>query len=410
MGLYSLLYNLGIGFYHTGIKFASPFNSKAKLWVEGRRYWIEKLKAQLDGRPVIWIHCASLGEYEQGKPLIDALEKKWPNKQVLVSFYSPSGYEVVKRKEPNRALVYLPSDSTTNAKQFLQLVKPVLAIFVKYEFWYHYLNGLRWYKVPTILVSGVFRATQPFFKPWGNLHRDMLACFTHFFVQDKASELLLQKIGLKHVSISGDTRFDRVVAIQANQERLEVIENFKADAPVFIAGSTWLEDEKILLPFSKTLVAEGWKVIIAPHELNPGRIKNLLNTLGDQVTTYSSPEPDKWMMVIDNVGLLANAYQYAELAYVGGGFGKGIHNVLEAAACGLPIIFGPNFQKFNEARELIALGGAHSVASLQDLKLVAGVYSDEQVYARAAKVAYKYVQENKGATQKVMQWLEHLDA
>ncbi len=406
MGLSSLLYNIGVGAYHLGIKIAAPFNAKAQLWVKGRKDWQDNLRAALTGKPLVWVHCASLGEYEQGKPVIEAIERQFLEKQILVSFYSPSGYEVVKNREPNRTIIYLPADSADNAKRFLQLANPTLAIFIKYEFWYHYLQQLKHHKVPTLLVSGIFRPSQPFFKQWGGLHREMLTCFSHFFVQDLASSQLLSGLGFRNITISGDTRFDRVVAIQSSPKKLPIIEQFKADYPIFIAGSTWPADERIVLQYLDALLTNGWKVIIAPHELNQDHIKQLLKALGDKATTYSSAEQGKTVLVVDNVGLLANMYQYAELVYIGGGFGKGIHNILEAAANGLPVLFGPNYQKFTEARELIALGAAFSVGSYNDLALSGGImYADEDAYAKAAQAAHQYVKSKQGATTKVMQWI-----
>lgn len=408
MGLYSLLYDVGLGAYHTGIKLSSPFNTKAKQWVAGRNDWQNKLQSILDGRPVVWVHCASLGEYEQGKPVIDTIEKEQPDKQVLVSFYSPSGYEVIKRKEPNRAIVYLPADTASNAKQFLQLVNPVLAIFIKYEFWHHYLQHLRWHKVPTILVSGIFRQSQPFFKPWGALHREMLGCFSHFFVQDDDSRILLQELGFSNVTVGGDTRFDRVVGIQTAPQQLPVVERFKADVPIFIAGSTWPADEEVLLPLLPELIAKGWKVILAPHDIDKQHIAHLQKVLAVQATTYSEAAEGKDILIVDNVGLLANMYQYAELAYVGGGFGKGIHNTLEAAANGLPVIFGPNYQKFKEAKDLIELGGAFSINTFEELQQCMDALLNETDYINASQAALEYVNHNTGATANVIQWIRQM--
>ncbi len=407
MGISSLLYNIGLGVYHAGIKLSAPFNTKAQQWVAGRDNWQQNLQSVLNGKPVIWVHCASLGEFEQGKPVIEALESTYIDKQVLVSFYSPSGYEVVKRKEPERAIVYLPADTDANAKQFVQLVNPTLAIFIKYEFWYHYLQYLRWHKVPTILVSGIFRPIQPFFKPWGSLHREMLACFSYFFVQDDESRMLLQGEGFSNVVVSGDTRFDRVVGIQRAPQHLALVEAFKADAPIFIAGSTWPADEEVLMPMLPKLIENGWKVIIAPHDIDIQHIKRLKQVLGDNATTYTDyqNEQDSDILIIDNVGLLASMYQYAELAYIGGGFGKGIHNTLEAAANGLPVVFGPNYQKFKEAKDLIRLGGAFSVDSFAQLQQAIDSLQDEAVYIQASQVAQNYVKDNTGGTSQVMEWV-----
>lgn len=410
MGISSLLYNIGVGAYHAGISIAAPFNAKAQQWVAGRKDWQSKLQTVLTGQPVIWVHCASLGEYEQGKPVIEALEREFPQKQVLVSFYSPSGYEVVSQKEPERAIIYLPADSESNAKTFLQLAKPTLAIFIKYEFWYHYLQQLKHHKVPTLLVSGIFRESQPFFKPWGMLHREMLKCFSHLFVQDETSYQLLHDIGFRNITISGDTRFDRVVAISGNPVQLPIVETFKGDAPMLIAGSAWPADEAILLPLLPSLIANGWKVVIAPHNIEIQQIGQLKQKLGETVLLYSeateTASAEKQVLLIDNVGLLANIYRYGEMAYIGGGLGKGIHNILEAAASGLPIMFGPNYLKFNEAVDLVELGGAFSVSTFADLNKQVELLQDEEYYANAATIAHNYVQGHVGATDKVLDWVK----
>lgn len=414
MGFGQLLYNLGLGAYHTGIKLSAPFNPKAKQWVAGREHWQQKLKQLLDGRPVVWVHCASLGEYEQGKPVIEAIEQAYPSKQVLVSFYSPSGYEVVKRREPQRAITYLPADSPKNAKEFLQITAPVLAIFIKYEFWYHYLMGLKVRSTPTLLVSGIFRPSQPFFKPWGALHREMMGAFSHFFVQDQPSAQLLNNLGIKHVTISGDTRFDRVNAILQNPVELPIIEQFATGNPVFIAGSTWPADEEILLPKLDDLLTQGWKVIIAPHDIHPAHIARLRQVLGNKAITYTQASsgaisPSHTMLVIDNVGLLAHAYKYATVAYIGGGFGKGIHNVLEAAANGLPIIFGLRYHKFKEARDLVDIGGAIPVGSYADFSnALDSLSKNKDNLERTANLCRAYVAQNTGATNSIMAQLPPL--
>lgn len=410
MGFYSLLYNIGLGAYHTGIKLSAPFNAKARQWVDGRQDWLNQLQEILNGKPVVWVHCASLGEYEQGKPVIEALETEYPQRQLVVSFYSPSGYEVVKNREPNRTIIYLPADSEVNAKAFLKILNPKLAIFIKYEFWYHYLQQLRHRRVPTLLVSGIFRIEQPFFKPWGVLHKQMLECFAHFFVQDGVSEYLLKDIGFQNVSVSGDTRFDRVGAILKHPKPLPVIEKFKSDAPLFVAGSTWPADEDVLQPMLPALIAKGWRVVIAPHDVDAKRIHYLQTALGQRAITYSAAEKGGMqkqdVLIIDNVGLLAHIYKYAELAFIGGGFGKGIHNILEAAASGLPVIIGPNYRKFKEAKDLIDIDGAFSIKNTAELEGLLNELLNEEPYFAAANAAQQYVQDNTGATQKVMQWVK----
>lgn len=407
MGIARLLYNLGLGAYHAGIKLSAPFNPKARLWVDGRVGWQKQLSDILNGQPTIWVHCASLGEYEQGKPIIDALETQYPKKQVVVSFYSPSGYEVVKRKEPQRAIIYLPPDSADNASEFLRLLKPQLAIFVKYEFWYHYLHQLKQQGTPTLLVSGIFREGQPFFKPWGGLHREMLGCFTHLFVQDGASEKLLQSIGITKVTISGDTRFDRVLALQNHSIALPHIERFVGNTPTLIAGSTWPADEELLITLIPELLNHGWKLIIAPHDIHIAHIQELQQTLEGKAISYSAwesnPNQDFPVLIIDSVGMLAHIYQYGQLAYIGGGFGKGIHNTLEAAAQGLPIVFGPNYQKFKEAVDLVEHKAAWSIQNYAELAEVAfPLLKNPDNLSAPSQRAKAYVQEQQGATERIM--------
>ncbi|CAN5260063.1 glycosyltransferase N-terminal domain-containing protein [soil metagenome] len=409
MGISRILYNIGLGAYHMGIKLSSPFNDKARKWMEGRYDWQTIVKVFLNDKPAIWVHCASLGEYEQGKPVIDAIEAQYPAAQVIVSFYSPSGYEVVKRREPQRAIVYLPPDSDANARAFLGLLKPRLAIFIKYEFWYHYLRQLRLHKVPTLLVSGIFRESQPFFRFYGGLHREMLQTFEHLFVQDNDSQKLLADIGFKNVTVGGDTRFDRVGAILAHPHELPPIASFKGDFPIFIAGSTWPVDEDLLLPLLPSMIKRGWKIIIAPHDIHTQHIQKLLQSLGRDAVLYSAlantGDENHNVLIIDSVGLLAHIYKYAEIAYVGGGFGKGIHNVLEPAASGLPVVFGPNYDKFKEATDLVYMGGALSVKSSTMLQEALRKLFVEEHWIKASSGALEYVRTNKGATAKIMSYI-----
>ncbi len=413
MGISLLIYNIGLGAYHMGIQFSAPFNPKAQKWVAGRKDWHAQLQRLLNGKPVIWVHCASLGEYEQGKPVIDALEVLYPQKQVLVSFYSPSGYGVVKLREPQRAIIYLPPDSANNAERFLSILKPQLAIFIKYEFWYHYLSQLNQNQVPTLLVSGIFRKGQPFFKPWGGLHRQMLASFEHLFVQDAASEELLKGIGFQNVIVSGDTRFDRVGDILLKPKPFTIVESFVGSAPVFVAGSTWPADDEMLLSILPQLINKGWKVIIAPHDIHAAHIQQLQRSLGDMAITYSAAESSvsqqKDILIIDSVGLLAHIYKYGKLAYIGGGFGKGIHNTLEAAANGLPVIFGPNYDRFKEAQDLVEMGGAWPIKDVTELTALVKFFLENPVALKSSsEVAREYTSTNQGATALVMGYLEGL--
>jgi len=355
-----LLYNIGAGMYHAGVKLAAPFNKKAEKWVQGRKGLIEKLEFVLkDIKDPIWIHASSLGEFEQGRPIIDALKNEYPKKKILLTFFSPSGMEVVQQKEKDLLVFYLPADTAKNAQEFLRIVKPCVAIFVKYEFWYHYLKSLNDQKVPTFIVSAIFRRSQPFFKWYGGTYRKMLGFFATIFVQDKASVELLKSIGVENVELSGDTRFDRVTQIVEKNERSEILEAFVSRASnVLVAGSTWPKDEELIANFFDN-DKNGTKLIIAPHEVHQTHIEALKNRFKDDVLLWSDPRIRKNdelngiafnqdgldvlteanILIIDTIGILSRTYKYGTIAYIGGGFGNGIHNVLEAAAYGLPIQF-----------------------------------------------------------------------
>jgi 3-deoxy-D-manno-octulosonic-acid transferase len=403
------LYNLAISLLHLGIRLVSPFHSKARAFIDGRKNILPRLQADLSRSkaPVIWIHCSSLGEFEQGRPVMDALRKEYPGHRILLTFFSPSGYEVKKDYSGADLVYYLPLDTTSNARKWVLVTKPQLAIFIKYEFWLNYSLELRKAGIPLISVSSIFRPGQIFFRSHGFLFRKILRCFDRFFVQDAESAKLLSTINIKNVNVAGDTRFDRVNALIQSSEGIRLAETFKGNDRVFVAGSTWHEDLDILIPF---INESADKFIVAPHEINDASLAEIEEAIEGRVIRFSRAgdvqdlENCK-MLLIDNVGMLSRLYRYGEFAYVGGGFGKGLHNILEAACYGIPIFFGNrNYSKFREARELIMRGGAFEVSDFSDFREKYASLSLPENFLLACEVTRSYVQENLGATAKVMQY------
>lgn len=398
------IYNIGIAFYAILLKFASFFNPKAKLFTSGRKNIFQEIakKIKPQDQP-IWFHFASLGEFEQGRPVLEAIKTKQPSQKIVVTFFSPSGYEIRK----NYALAdvfYLPLDTASNAKRFVDLINPKQAFFTKYEFWYHYFKVLNERKIPLYLISGIFRPNQVFFKWYGGFHRKILKNVSHFFVQNKESITLLKGIRIENVSLAGDTRFDRVYENTRQPKRLELIEKFCGQANVFIAGSTWLPDEKLLASLVEKY--PHWKFIIAPHEIGQTHIEEIEELFPKAVkfsvidSQLSENLPQ--ILIVDNIGMLSSLYQYAKVAYIGGGFGVGIHNTLEAAAFDLPVIFGPKYDKFQEAKDLIEIDAAKSI-STEDELLNAFEYFKEN--EKASVAAKNYVEEQKGATELIVNFL-----
>ena len=395
------IYNIGIGLYSFLLRIVALFNPKAKLFVDGRKNIWEQIKTKINPNDnPIWFHFASLGEFEQGRPVLETLKTNNSEQKIIVTFFSPSGYEIRK----NYALAdvfYLPLDTASNAKKFMELVNPKQAIFTKYEFWFHYFKALHEKQIPLYLISGIFRPTQTFFKWYGGFYRNMLKYVSHFFVQNEESVSLLKSIGINEVSLSGDTRFDRVYENAQHPKKLELIEQFCGTDQVFIAGSTWLPDEKLLV--SLTEKHPDWKFIIAPHEIGQSHIQEIESLLPKAVkfSVFSSQSSEKQsqILIIDNIGMLSSLYQYAKVAYIGGGFGVGIHNTLEAAAFGLPVIFGPKFDKFQEAKDLIAIGAAKSISNENEL---INSFEDFKANENASAAAKNYVEKKKGATEMIM--------
>lgn len=403
-------YNIFRLLYQSAVTLAATRNPKAQKWVEGRRNWQQQLQQNWQPQPgskVVWMHCASLGEFEQGRPVLEAMKSQYPNSKILLTFFSPSGYEIRKNYNGADYVMYLPMDGASNAKSFIDLVQPDLAIFVKYEFWHYYLTELKKGKIETILVSGIFRPSQPFFQLWGGFHRNMLQNFSHLFVQNATSKELLDGIGLSgKTTIAGDTRFDRVIALAEQWKPIEIADAFCGTEPVLVAGSTWAEDETILAEWMKE--NKQYKLIIAPHEIkaeNIDRLKTLFpNSISfSELSTHHSPLTTHGTLIIDNIGYLSRLYKYATVCYVGGGFNKsGHHNILEAAVYGKPVITGPNFEKFKESADLKKLGGSFTINDAAELKEVM-LQID---IATAGTIAGTYVKENAGATTTIVNWLQ----
>lgn len=400
-----LLYNLSVRLYYLGIRVAALWNKKARAWIEGRNNWFEVVEKQISSTDkIIWMHCSSAGEFEQGKPVIEQLKKDYPSFKILVSFFSPSGYVVAQNYRHVDIITYLPLDTKQNAKHFIELANPQLIIFVKYEFWYHHLSAAAFRHIPLLLISAVFRKEQVFFKRYGKFYRQMLFLFRHIFVQDTASLQLLQQAGIHHCSIGGDTRFDRVQEIAGRFTALSAIEKFIGGATAIVAGSTWSDDEQLLS------ACNYQKLIIAPHEINEAHLRQI-EKLFKNCIRYSqlqNANGNEQVLLIDNVGMLSRLYKYATITYVGGGFTKdGIHNILEAAVYGRPVFFGPNYKKYREAKELLAAGGAFSVANAEELKSrLSTLLNDAAQLKTAGMNAQNYVQENTGATKKILQFIQ----
>ncbi len=402
----TFLYNIGIGAYSMALKLLAPFNAKAKLLHEGRKDALRRLKQlRLDGK-VVWIHAASLGEFEQGRPIIEAVKARHPDYKVVLTFFSPSGFEVRKNFDLADHVLYLPADTKRNAKVFLEAINPEKVFFIKYEFWYHYLMELATRRIPVYGVSMIFRKEQTFFKSYGTWFRKMLGVFDKFYVQDEVSGSLLKGIGIDNLSIAGDTRFDRVRAIAQESKSFELIERFVAGSrKVIVAGSTWAPDEDLLINYLQH-TNEDVKLIIAPHEIHQEHIQQIESKLKVPYFKYTSPveSPEQSrVLIVDTIGMLSAIYKYGQVAYIGGGFGVGIHNTLEAATYGMPVFFGPNYRKFKEARDLIELQGGFSVKDGDAFTLqVNTMWDDEAVLAQASEKSKTYVESMCGATNLIM--------
>ena len=406
------------------------WNSKARMWVNGRKDWKQKLnnwqsavsQGQLltdsDAKPnnlkTIWMHCASLGEFEQGRPLLEAIRTQYPGYKIILTFFSPSGYEIRKNYEGADLVMYLPMDGPANARAFIEAINPTLVLWVKYEYWFYYLKELKNKNIPVLLISGIFRRSQPFFRWYGGFWKKILGSFQHLFVQTDYSIELLSGLGIvDNATVTGDTRFDRVAAIASQWETLGTgIDNFCEGHTVLVAGSTWEEDEALLTHYVKAY--PNIHFIIAPHDIDKQRITDLQHEF-PTATLYSSllnnnlnSRPDANVIIIDNIGTLSRLYKYATITYVGGGFNKsGIHNILEAAVYGKPVIFGPVYEKFAEARKLVDAGGAYSIENALELEaLLNNLLNDPALLEESSLIAMKFVNEQKGATAKIMDYIQ----
>jgi 3-deoxy-D-manno-octulosonic-acid transferase len=407
-----IIYSSLIYLYLLAIRVASLFIPKAKLWIDGRKNIFEKLKSEIRNlkldapeSQLIWFHCASLGEFEQGRPLMEKIKKEQPKTKILLTFFSPSGYEIRKKYSDADYIFYLPMDTPSSAKKFIEIVKPEIAIFVKYEFWFNYLNELKKQRVPTYLICGIFRKDHYFFKNYGTWFRKQLNAFTHFYLQDESSLKSLNSIGYHNATVAGDTRFDRVFEISKNVKQIDIVKQFVADKKVFVAGSTWGEDLKIISGFN--FIIEDYKLIIAPHEIDESSIQSTIQQFNNStIVRYSQANEQNIktadVLIIDNIGMLSSLYQYGTIAFIGGGFGKNIHNILEPATFGLPIIFGPKYHNFIEAKELIQLGGAFSVSSSEEFKKTVELLSKPDALNKAASTSKNYVLSHIGATDKIL--------
>jgi len=404
-----LFYNIVIKLYFFSVWFASFFNKKAKLWISGR-----KERAFIRYPESIWFHFASLGEFEQGRPVLEQFRTLYPQDKIVITFFSPSGYEVRKSTPLADVVYYLPLDTSQNARKFIDAIQPKFAIFTKYEYWYHFFNEMYLRHIPVYIISGIFRPGQIYFKWYGSLQRKILGFVSYFFVQDERSKQLLKEIGISNVAISGDTRFDRVWANAQHPKQIPDINEFKDGHKIFIAGSTWPQDEKLITALVS--LYPNWKFIFAPHEISDEKINKLIGLLPvnstikySQFISHHSPHTTHQTLIIDNIGMLSSLYQYGNIAFIGGGFGAGIHNTLEAAAFGLPVIFGPNYLKFKEAHELVALKAGFSVSNETQLKgIVNTLIPDEEFYSSTRKKIQVYVKEHTGATNVIVKYITSL--
>lgn len=387
-------------------RIASLKNKKAKAWVDGRKGLLSKIKTEVNCNNIVWVHCASLGEFEQGRPLIDEIKLKYPQKKILLTFFSPSGYEIQKEYKNADYVYYLPLDSYTNARRFVKYVNPDIVFFIKYEYWYNYLFILNKKKIPVYFVSSIFRKNQIFFKKYGFWFRKQLKTITHFFVQSEESVELLTSINILNCSVTGDTRFDRVAHIMETVKPLTVVEHFINGDNVIVVGSSWKAENALLQQYLRKNTTV--KVIFAPHVVTDENIQQIMHLFGDKAILYSQAVNEnvdgKQVLVIDCYGLLTSLYQYGTIAIIGGGFGVGIHNVLEAATFGMPVIFGPNYTRFKEAVELVDKKCAFVVNNIEEFNaIVMHLLRDEVLTEDISKNAALYVQGNVGATQKILQ-------
>jgi len=404
----NFIYNIIIHTCIFLIHVTAIINEKAEKFIKGRKNWDDTLAGKL--KPdvsYLWFHCSSLGEFEQGRPLMEKIKNYYPQYNIIITFYSPSGYEIRKNYKCADIIMYLPMDTRRNARKFVNMVKPEKVFFIKYDFWHFFLSEIKKQNIPAYLVSGIFREKQIFFRnsPWGKLYRRILNNFKHFFVQDIKSAKILAKIGINNVTVSGDTRFDRVAEIARSSKDFPLIDKFKGNSPLIIAGSTWRPDEEILAEFIQK--HDNIKIIIAPHEVLSANINRLQQMIKNPSLKYSEANNKNItgysVLIIDSVGLLSSLYKYGDIAYIGGGFGVGIHNILEPATFGLPVLFGPKHEKFKEAIDLVKTGGAFPVHNYKELNTsLENLLKNPEKRAEASKTCTNFVVKNRGATDMII--------
>lgn len=405
-----IVYQLGVYFYYLFILFASLFNRKAALWINGRKSQAALFKTPLTPAKRIWFHFASLGEFEQGRSVLEKIHQQHPNYKIVISFFSPSGYEIRKNYSLAEKVYYLPLDTPSNAKVFLSHINPEIIVFNKYEYWFHYFNVAKKRNIPLFIISSIFRKDQLFFKSYGTFQRSILKLVRCFFVQNAESKKLLSSININNCIIAGDTRFDRVYEHSLNPIEDKCIQDFSSNGNIFVAGSSWPKDEELILALSKSITS--LKFIIVPHEVNSNTISSLKKLFGNQAGLYSELKNTTIpttinVLIVDTVGLLNSIYKHAKYTYIGGGFGVGIHNTLEAAAYGKPIFFGPNYHKFSEAKDLIANGAAKSISTALELtQRIKHLENNLSEYQFACNTAKQYVYNQKGATDIILTYLE----
>jgi 3-deoxy-D-manno-octulosonic-acid transferase len=411
----TVIYNLSITLYVLMIRIVAPFNKKAAQWVSGRKDIFRKLEEKFAGnaRPVAWFHAASLGEFEQARPVIEAFRINYPDYRILLTFFSPSGYEIRKNYPGADDIFYLPADTRKNARRFLDITKPKVVLFVKYEFWFHYLDEIQKRKISLLLFSAIFRKGQPFFSKQTDFYKKILSCFTWLFVQDAISLDLLKGIEITNASNIGDTRFDRVKQLCEAKKELPLAAAFKNNKKIFIIGSAWNADMEVLLPFINNPAFDNLKFIIAPHEIHEEEIKSWQKKINRKSILYSESNEqnvsDKEVLIINNIGMLSSLYQYAEYAWIGGAYGKGLHNILEAGTFGMPVFFGTNYQKFREAKELIKEGAAFSVKDTTAFTTVfLPIWKEEDLRIKLSNISQQYVTTNTGATEAIINYLSEL--
>lgn len=404
------LYNTGIRLYHFLIWIASFRNIKAQKWLSGRKNLFERIQKEIvPDEHLLWFHVSSLGEFEQARPVIEGVKKDFPGYKILLTFFSPSGYELKKDYPLADYVFYIPLDTPSNAARFLDLVKPDKVFFVKYEFWFNFLTELKKREIPTYIFSALFRPSHFFFRPWGKWFRKALKAYTHIFVQNQSSFDILQKFGFNNVSISGDTRLDRVTQIARAAADLPKLEKFCAGNKVIVAGSTWPEDEAIFIRFVNECKHPG-KFVVAPHEVSPDSVERIKALLQRPYVCYSCDSTTQQLeeaevLIVDGYGYLVSVYRYAKIAYIGGGFTTGIHSILEPAVYGMPVVFGPDYHKFNEAVEMIQLGAAHPVTNYDELSALLNHYLTDPVRLENESLfASQYVESNRGATDQIVRY------